>query len=335
MKKKKILLLSDDLRMHSGVATQSKELVVNSLHKYDWAQLGGAINHPEHGKVIDLSDTINKDLKDKLNGTKGYLRIYPTTGYGEQNQLRQIIQIEKPDAILHYTDPRFWVWLYQMEHEIRQSCPIMYYNIWDDLPDPLYNTNYYRSSDLLMGISKQTYGINHRILSKHGYEDWQLKYVPHGVSKKRISKVELPDDGYQEFKSKLNIDNYKFKLLYLNRNIRRKQPGDVLLAYKYFMDGLTEEQRKECIFVFHAAPVDDNGTDMRAVHKAICPEYPVHFTYDLGMHGISTKQVSYLYNICDVYINLASNEGFGLGSLEALTCGKPVIVNVTGGLQDQ
>ena len=53
MKKKKILLWSDDLRMHSGVATQSKELVVNSLHKYDWAQLGGAINHPEHGKVID------------------------------------------------------------------------------------------------------------------------------------------------------------------------------------------------------------------------------------------------------------------------------------------
>ena len=42
-----------------------------------------------------------------------------------------------------------------MEHEIRQNIPIMYYNIWDDLPDPLYNTNFYRSSDLLLSISKQ------------------------------------------------------------------------------------------------------------------------------------------------------------------------------------
>ena len=79
--------------------------------------------------------------------------------------LRQILEIEKPDAIIHFTDPRFWIWLYNMEHEIRQNIPIMYYNIWDDLlPDPLYNTNFYRSSDMLLSISKQTYGINKRIL---------------------------------------------------------------------------------------------------------------------------------------------------------------------------
>ena len=41
------------------------------------------------------------------------------------------------------------------------------------------------------------------------------------------------------------------------------------------------------------------------------------------------------YNSADVYINMASNEGFGLGSLEALTVGTPIVVNVTGGLQDQ
>ena len=45
--------------------------------------------------------------------------------------------------------------------------------------------------------------------------------------------------------------------------------------------------------------------------------------------------MNFLYNSCDVYINLASNEGFGLGSLEALHAGKVIIVNVTGGLQDQ
>ena len=65
-----------------------------------------------------------------------------------QEILRQVLAMEKPDAILHFTDPRFWIWLYQMEHEIRQHIPLMYYNIWDDLPDPQWNENFYESCDL-------------------------------------------------------------------------------------------------------------------------------------------------------------------------------------------
>ena len=29
-----------------------------------------------------------------------------------------LIEQERPDAILHYTDPRFWGWLYNIEHQI-------------------------------------------------------------------------------------------------------------------------------------------------------------------------------------------------------------------------
>ena len=59
-KKKKILLLSDDLRMFSGIATQSKEFVMGTLHKYDWVQLGGAVKHPDEGKIIDMSEAAKK-----------------------------------------------------------------------------------------------------------------------------------------------------------------------------------------------------------------------------------------------------------------------------------
>ena len=34
--KKKILLLSDDLRMSSGVGTMSREIVMGTIDKYDW-----------------------------------------------------------------------------------------------------------------------------------------------------------------------------------------------------------------------------------------------------------------------------------------------------------
>ena len=248
--------------------------------------------------------------------------------------LRDIMSMEKPDAILHFTDPRFWIWLYQMEHEIRQNIPIFYLNIWDDLPDPLYNANYYRSCDLLMSISKQTYGINKRILSKHGYEDWQTKYTPHGVSSKEHYLVDKGDSKFKEFEQKYGLDKYKFKILFLNRNIRRKQPGDVALAYKHMMDKLTPEQREDCVFVWHSQISDENGTDMKAVCKTLLPDYPVIFTYENG-GPMNDEQMNFLYNSIDIYINLASNEGFGLGSCEALHAGTPIIVNVTGGLQDQ
>jgi glycosyltransferase involved in cell wall biosynthesis len=102
------------------------------------------------------------------------------------------------------------------------------------------------------------------------------------------------------------------------------------------MDKLTPDQRKECCMVFHTAISDENGTDLKAVHKAVCPEYDVVFTHDFIKAGsLDDEHMNYLYNIVDVYINLASNEGFGLGSCESLTTGTPIVVNVTGGLQDQ
>ena len=236
--KKRILLMSDDLRMHSGIATVSKDIVFETIEHYEWVQIGGAIKHPEAGTIVDM----NKAIRNETGISHGYLKIYPISGYGDPGILRDVIKMEKPDAILHYTDPRFWEWLYNMEHEIRTKIPIFYYNIWDDLPDPYYNKLFYKSSDLLMAISKQTYGINRRILSD--YEDWQITYVPHGISKRRFYKVEdKGDTKFKEFESKYGFDKYSFKILYSNRNIRRKCPGDCLMAYKHFMDRLTEEQR--------------------------------------------------------------------------------------------
>ena len=327
--RKKILLLADDMRMQSGIARMSREMVLGTCHKYDWVQIGGAIKHPEAGKRIDIESDENFSIPKEAK-----IVIYPTDGYGNPNLLREVLVLEKPDAILHFTDPRFWIWLYNMEHEIRTKIPLMYLNIWDDLPDPLYNTNFYRSCDSLMSISKQTYGINKRILSHHDYEDWQTTYVPHGISEERLFKIKDSNLDYKKFCSSLKLDEYKFKILYLNRNIRRKQPGDVILAYKHFMDKLTPEQRKECCLVFHCNVSDENGTDLRAISNTLIPEYPVIFTHDVK-GPLDDISINYLYNSVDVYMNLASNEGFGLGSAEALMTETPIIVNVTGGLQDQ
>jgi glycosyltransferase involved in cell wall biosynthesis len=330
MRKKRILLLSDDLRMSSGVGTMSKEFVIGTAHHYDWVQMGGSIKHPEEGKVINMDDSIRAETGVK----DAKLTIYPISGYGNQELLREIMSRENPDAILHYTDPRFWKWLYEMEHEIRQEIPIMYYNIWDDFPAPKYNEFYYESSDLIMNISKQTVAIVTDVWKKHPPEDWQVTYLPHGINEKIFYPISVFDDEYkrvESMKKQLTEDDIEFIVFYNNRNIRRKMPGDVVLAFKTFCDMLPKEKADKCALLMHTQPKDKNGTDLPAVVDAICPEYNVYFSDK----KLEPNQLNHLYNMVDVTINIASNEGFGLGTCESLMCGTPIIVNVTGGLQDQ
>ena len=331
-KKPLILLLSDDMRLHSGIATMSKEMVLHTAHKYDWLQVGAAVKHPDEGKFFDVSDDVNEELGIDHASVK----IIPQSGYGNQDLIRQILINEDVKAILHFTDPRFWGWLYAMEDEIRKHVPILYLNIWDDLPDPMWNAPFYGSCDLLMSISKQTYGINKRVMEKYGehYDDWQMKYVPHGVSEKFKPIFNTLDgkEKIQKMRQTLGIPTYKdFILLWNNRNIRRKSPGDVILAYKEFCDTLTKDEAKNCLLLLHTQPVDDNGTNLVEVIENVCPDYDIKFTNN----QFSTKELNTLYNLADVNLNIASNEGFGLASCESVNAGTPIIVNVTGGLQDQ
>ena len=330
MAKKKILLLSDDLRMPSGIANISKQLVLGTVDKYDWVQLGAAIKHPEQGKVLDL----NNDVRLMTGVADADVKIYPSDGYGNADTIRLLLMREKPDAILHFTDPRYWIWLYDIEHEIRQSVPLLFYHIWDDLPDPLYNRDYYESCDWIGNISKQTYGITKRVWGSKLQsqwkqpDDWQVSYVPHGINQLMYKPVEVPE----EFRKNILGDNeYDFILYWNNRNIRRKQPIDAMLAFEEFRKGLPEDKRNKVCMVMHTQPIDENGTDLITVHKHLMPEANVIF--DSGRW--TETELNYLYNLADVTINLASNEGFGLTTAESVMAGTPIIVNVTGGLQDQ
>ena len=330
MPKKKIMLFSDDLRMSSGIGTMSKEFVLGTCHHFDWVQVGGAIKHPEAGKVVNMDQTV----RDETGVEDAKLTIYPIDGYGNQELLRELWVREKPDAIMHYTDPRFWRWLYDMEHEIRQQMPIFYYNIWDDWPAPKYNEFFYESCDLIMNISKQTVAIVNDVWTKNPPEDWQVTYIPHGINEKYFYPVSVFDDEYKQvesMKKRLTDDKIEFIVFYNNRNIRRKMTGDVILAFKTFCDMLSKEEADKCALLMHTQPVDDNGTHLPNVVDAICPDYKVYFSDQ----KLEPKQLNHIYNMVDVTINIASNEGFGLGTCESLMCGTPIIVNVTGGLQDQ
>lgn len=340
--KLKILLLSDDLRMHSGIATMSREFVMGTAHKYDWVQLGAALQHPDHGKVFDVSQEINKYAGiDDAN-----VRIFAHTGYGNPEVLRELYAIEKFDAILHFTDPRFWGWLYNMEHEIRSilQIPIMYLNIWDCPPAPHWNLGAYSSCDLIMNISKQTHALVKMVLGEGNYIDLEttqassgrlVSIVPHGINSDYFFPIVEGGKDFAEF-TKIRDDFFKmndvdFVIYWNNRNIRRKMMGDLLLAYKRFCDKLPIEKAKRCALLMHTQMVDENGTDIPAVVRAVCPDYKVIFNEE----RLPTHIMNMFYNMSDITINISSNEGWGLSSSESVMAGTPIIVNVTGGMQDQ
>lgn len=150
--KKTILLLADDIRHNSGISTASRLLVLGTIHHYNFINIGGSLKSPDSGKVFDLSDACKQ-----INGRDdNYLKLYPVDGYGNEEILFQIISIEKPDIILHFTDPRYWGWLYNIENQVRAKIPLCYYTIWDDAPAPMWNKPFYKSCDALFSISKQT-----------------------------------------------------------------------------------------------------------------------------------------------------------------------------------
>ena len=329
--RKKILLLTDDIRVHSGVANVGREIVTHTSHRYNWIQMAGAIKHPEKGKGVNISEAINKDAGIEDSS----VILYPVDAYGDPKTLRELIKHEKPDALFLITDPRYFEWLFQIENEIRTSIPIAYLNIWDDLPAPMYNREFYDSCDALFGISKQTVNINKLVLGKEKSKNKIIKYIPHGLNNTTFRPLADGDSGLAETKNKINNGkDVDFTLLFNSRNIRRKSIPDTILAWKFFMDTLTPKQRKKCNFILHTDPVSDAGTDLLAVINFLFPEVGSG-NLILSQQKLTRDQLNQFYNIADGVILLSSAEGWGLSLTEALLTGTPIIANVTGGMQDQ
>ena len=331
--RKKILLLSDDIRMTSGISTMAREIVLGTAHRFNWVNVGAALNHPEQGKHLDISH----DTNNNAGIPDASVFIYPTNGYGSPELIRLLMDREKPDAIMFFTDPRYWIWLFQMENEIRKKIPMIYLNIWDDYPAPIYNKPYYESCDSFMAISKQTLNINRLVLGETA-KDKILRYVPHGINENTFFPItEFMKEANEKLEAKrkeiFKSFDPEFVLFYNARNIRRKSTSDLIAAYSLFCDMIGKEKAKKCAFLLHTDIADENGTDLPVVRDLLCdPEYQKVF-FDPARH--SPEGMNTLYNLADVTALISSNEGWGLSLTESMMAGRMIIANVTGGMQDQ
>lgn len=306
-KKIKILALGDHPKSPSGVGTQSNYILEGLVKtgKYQVLSLGGAIKHAD--KRIVKFHEYGDD----------YVIIPVDNGYGTPDLIRTLLFKEKPDIIWFMTDPRFWGWLWNMEHEIRYNVPMVYYHVWDNYPYPTFNRKFYLGNDKIVTISKLTSDIVKTVAP-----EIEEEYLPHAVDDNIFKPLE--EETYKQIRQ-FN----KTMFFWTNRNARRKLSGTLIYWYKKFLDIVGDDK---AFLLMHTDPNDVNGQPLHAIAENLGLKKE---NFGLSTGKISPHDMAKLYNAADCTLNISDAEGFGLSCLESLSCGTPVIANKTGGLQDQ
>jgi len=315
-KRIKVLTLGDMPLSTSGVGNQTKYVIEALLKsdKFDVFSLGGAVKHPQYKTIL------TEEWGERW-------KILPVDQFGTKEMVRSVVWKEKPDIIWLMTDPRFWGWLWEMDTEIRQNIPIVYYHVWDNYPYPKFNKKFYESNDVIVSISKLTNDI-----VKNVAPEVELHHIPHAVNLEVFKKL---DD---EIIDKLREENKgpdgrsladRFVVLFNSRNARRKHSGTLVFWFKEFLDKIGHEN---AVLLMHTEPTDPNGPDlMQIVADLDLDKGQVLFSRD----KIDEQRIATLYNLADVTVNISDAEGFGLSCLESLACETPAVVHKTGGLQEQ
>lgn len=312
MQKKKILVISDHALSTSGVGTQTRHLIMGLLEKkkYTFRQFGAAMKHTDYRTMV-----VNEDFI-----------IKPIDGFGDRDLIRVTLATEKPDAILIFTDPRFFIWLFEMIDEVHQVCPVAWWHVWDNDPSPTFNNVLYDGTDLINCHSYHTY----QNVSKT-YPD-KTNFVPHAVPDDLFSP--LPDHERKRLKTQLLGKNREdhFVGIWINRNAKRKRPNDVLLAWKIFLDELERKHgHRKASMIMHTDPLDSEGPNLFSTSEMLGIVDNVFFSKD----RLEFDKINALYNIADFCLNISFAEGFGLGTLESMQAGTPIIALKTGGLTRQ
>ena len=110
--------MADNPLAPSGVATQTRYMIEGLLKtgRYSFVCFGGAIKHQDYNPI-------------RVDGYGDDWIIFPVDGYGNQEQVRSMLQNHKPDIMWIMTDPRFWPWLWDIENEVRSVVPLVYYHV--------------------------------------------------------------------------------------------------------------------------------------------------------------------------------------------------------------
>ena len=253
-------------------------------------------------------------------------KVYPA---GTQNpsdrfgigRLPSVVEREKPDFVICLND--IWVvnQVWERIHLLKDSLKfkfIAYFPV---------DSMYYVSS-MLSYIQDWDFAITfsveqaHRLMAQ-GVHPKLLGVVPHGLDQGKFYTMDR-----NEARRMLRIPEDKFIVLNANRNQPRKQ---IDLTIKAFVEFAAD--KPDALLYLHMSE-KDLGWDVRAIFDAEMKRKGVPSDNRLVMtsnnidytNAPPDELLNKIYNACDVGINTANGEGWGLVPFEHASCKKPLVL---------
>ena len=253
-------------------------------------------------------------------------KVYPACPSGSSDRfgigrVPEIIDREKPDVVICLNDiwivNQFWERCQFLKDQIGFKF-LAYF--------PVDSESYF--PDMLRHIKHWDLAITFTVPSAHrvihgGAEAPRLAVLPHGVDIGRFYPLDR-----DEARDKLGLPKDKFIVLNANRNQPRKRIDLTIKAFAEF-----SLDKPDTMLYLHMGS-KDMGWDILSLFKHEMQKLGLEDANRLVMtssninyiNAPSDELLNTIYNACDVGINTADGEGWGLVSFEHASCRKPQVV---------
>jgi len=179
-----------------------------------------------------------------------------------------------------------------------------------------------------------------KIAKQLGIVKDKMFYFPHGFDEKLYYPVDT-DIARLYFKLPLN----DFLVLNLNRNQPRKRWDTTIIAWskfvnKHYNENIINNNNNRDIKLVIGTTMNGYWDLMEIFENEIkltnVPfEYAKKTIYSVeSPQQLSDRDINLLYNACDIGLNTADGEGYGLCVFEGAALGKPQISSYVGGMRE-
>lgn len=253
-------------------------------------------------------------------------KVYPAAANNPSDRfgigrLPQIVEREKPEFIICLND--IWIvnQVWERIHFLKPSLKFKFIAYF-----PIDSERY--TKEMLRYIPDWDFAITFTVeqaqrIIDHGISPNSLGIVPHGLDENKFFPIPQ-DEARQHF----GVDRDKFIILNANRNQPRKRIDLTIKAFAKFA-----KDKPDTLLWLHMSE-KDLGWDVKAVFEAEMAREGLAFEKRLIM---TTANIDYtnappdellnrIYNSCDVGINTADGEGWGLVPFEHASCRKPQVL---------
>ena len=253
-------------------------------------------------------------------------KVYPAGGLNPSDRfgigrLPQIVQREKPDFIICLND--IWIvnQVWERVHLLKDTINfkfIAYFPV---------DSAYYASS-MLTYISDWDFAITFSVeqaqrLMAQGVKPKLFGVIPHGLDQGKFFPI-----PQEEARKALHLPEDKFIVLNANRNQPRKQIDLTIKAFARFA-----VDKPNTLLYLHMSE-KDLGWDVREIfntemnRRGVAPDNRLVMTSPNidYTNAPPDELLNLIYNACDVGLNTANGEGWGLVSFEHASCRKPLVL---------